>query len=122
MRNIVEKYNDLVDKALTIVDGPPHWQDTNDAASAKIDFDDETVTLSLPRAASDWDSCIIEINAVKFPIGLMEMDNEELAAWKASEKRKYEEGQRKINEAAERAREAEELRMLASLKLKYETR
>lgn len=118
----IEAYDALLERALSIIDKAPYWTYVHEPFWARLDIEGDEATLSLPRAGGGGydDPCTIEREDVTFLTALLFLSEEELAAWKAEQMSLYEEAeqQRKANNRA--AAEADERRVLATLKAKYE--
>jgi hypothetical protein len=119
----LSEYSQILDRACQITMGPPFWMRAEEEY-ARLVITGDVATLFWPEVESGYyNSCSIERQSAKFPAELLLMSQDELSAWKAEQKRLYEEkesAERKAKaEIQAKFNEANERRTLAALKAKY---
>jgi hypothetical protein len=121
-QSVIERYEWLLERAIKVVDGAPYWGYHYDVGpiESHIQIEGNTVILSAVSAQMDYDYCTLDRSSMEFPVGLLFLDDEELAAWKKEERRKYDEEAERSRRNKIAQKEAEERFLLAQLKAKYQ--
>ena len=116
---IIAKYENLIERALGVAKGPPHWAFVYNEEFARVHVDDGVAILSWTHAVSDYDGYTDETESVEFPSSLLVVSAEVVAEWKAAEKKKYDSEQARKVEAERAENTARERELLARLQAKY---
>lgn len=128
MEDVIAQYEAFVARALAIADNAPYHRYVGEEGKdfAMLEVNDDVATLFWPESVSGWEDCHnIESQSLTFPRALLELSDEEFAAWKedataAAKKAEADERREAARRQAE-AQRSQELAVLAILKAKYES-
>ena len=119
----IDLYGALVARAVRVVAGAPFWKYVSESESgfACLSIEGETATLVWPEASGGLDEgSSIEPESCSFPVALLFISDDELAAWRAEQRTIYERVEQARLTVIASATEARERAVLAQLKAKYE--
>lgn len=124
LQTILYEADQILGRAKLITGNAPFFMYVGEPEYAKLVIDGETAELFWPESESGYyNSCSIERQRVQFPSELLLMSVEEIATWKADQRRIYDAEQKakNVRETKQRAEHqtAMELQTLAALKAKY---
>ena len=110
----------LIKRALEITDKAPYWSHVNDNGKfARLTIQGETTTLRWPCAEMEYDFCTLETEQVSFATRLLFISDDELAAWKLEQERKYDREYAKRTRERQRKQETAERAEFKRLKALY---
>lgn len=121
----ISEVEQILERAFLITDGPPFFM-IAEQEYARISVDGDEATLIWPEYAGGYyaGDGSIETQSIKFPAELLLMSIDQLKVWKAAHRKQYDDNEKAKREFEARARAAqrtaEELRLLAALKEKYD--
>lgn len=114
---VLNAYEDLLERALWIVDGAPYWKVPMYKEWSALSIVGDEAVLRWPVTSSGYDGDIfVEEESVSFPVRLLFLPVEVLTGWKMNELAAYEKAQdernRRLNseKAAQRRALYEQLR------------
>lgn len=116
---VIERYSQLVSRALEVVDQAPYWAYVDEPDYARLTIDGETATLIWPHDEMEYDMSTITCEHKCFEARLLFISDEELRAWKEEQLRLYREQQEQRNREAVAQREAAERAMYENLKKRF---
>lgn len=116
----IADYDELVARALEVVEGAPYWAYVDQPRYGRLSISKDLATITWPEADTSYDVCLIEVQEVSFPAGLLTIERAELEAWKAEQNAEYDRKQMAIQRAHAEAVKQQEMAVLAALKAKYE--
>lgn len=115
--DVIDQYDALLKRALEIAADLPKY--VHEPRWAKLEIRGDIVRLSWPHDVLEYDSSVIEEEAVEFSSALLLASAAEIKEWKqqmAAERKRQEAA---WHDMRKRQVEAEERRHLAALKAKY---
>ena len=122
MIDTIKAYDALIERAMTVVSGPPYntYVDSEADSFCRLEIEGDTARLMWPEIKSGYyNSTSIESQSVKFPVTLLTLDKEHFERWREEAKAAYVEKMREENRAAAHLNEMRERAALAQLKMKY---
>lgn len=118
--DVVGAYDALIERALHVLDGAPFWKcGGSDARFVRLSIEGDTATIRWQDTESDYDGWRTYEDSTSFPVALLTMPGDELAAFKAKAAEDYKRERAADEQRAAREAEAKERRLLAKLQAKY---
>jgi hypothetical protein len=116
---VMAAYDELVARALAVVDEAPYWTYVSNECHAKLAVSDGLAVLTWPEEETCWDNTTIETRSVSFPLEFLTMPEGELRAWKKEQLRQYNLEKRRREAQRKAEVELKERAALAALQAKY---
>ncbi len=116
----IEIVDELRLRAIEIVSNAPYWHYVYESNWAWVSMDGDTATLNTCKATTDYDCAVLDTEAVQFPAALLFVSPEELAYWKAEERRIYDAKQKAQKLAQQQQAQEQERAAYERLKAKFE--
>ena len=111
----------LIKRAVEITHKAPYWVCVidDDETFAQLQIRGKRATLRWPAVETEWDYSTLETEQVSFPTRLLFISDDELAAWKLEQERKYEREKAGRTSKRQQVKEAEERAEFERLKAQY---